>query len=62
MNQAKFQTHNLQEHVLQRLDSPFIQLYLIDNFLSQSECEKYILVIDQEVYPSNVVGDSAKGH
>ena len=62
MNQAKFQTHNLQEHVLQRLDSPFIQLYLIDHFLSQSECEKYIQVIDQEVSPSNVVGDSAKGH
>lgn len=62
MSQAKFHTHKLQEHVLQRLDNPFIQLYLIDNFLSQSECEKYMRVIDQEVFPSNVVGDSAEGH
>lgn len=62
MNQATFHTHQLKQHKLQRLESPFIQLYLIDNFLSAAECLQLIKVVDQEVSPSNVVGDSSGGH
>lgn len=52
----KFLPMDIQGVHAQRLDSPYIRLFTVVNFLSERDCKTIVQAIDQQVVPSPVVG------
>ena len=56
INYKEFYKNNITKKA-QRIYYPFTQLYKYENFLSDQECEKLILMISNNLRPSTVADD-----